>query len=285
MASRRAGCVGMSRDRRLTSRAAWRRLGFEQLEQRQLLAGSEQLLAPFAMVLMPDTQYYSQSQNAAFPAQTQWIADHLATENLAFVSHVGDVVQTASVASQWQWADTAMDTLDGDRVGNPDGLVPYSLATGNHDYSPSISGSVTSHTDTAGFRANFGDSRYAGRTWYGGGSADDLNHYQVFSAGGREFLHISLEFEPRDAAISWAQGVLDAHPDLPVILSTHSYLTTSGRSTEQRTTDGRSGEDVFQEFVRPNPQIFMVLCGHNSGEYHQVSTDDAGLEVIEILAD
>ena len=41
------------------------------------------------------------------------------------------------------------------------------------------------------------------------------------------------------------------------------------------------------KLVRCHPQIFLVLCGHRQQTvaYHQVSTNDAGGRVVEILAD
>ena len=46
----------------------------------------------------------------------------------------------------------------------------------------------------------------------------------------------------------------------------------------------------IREFIKLNQQIFMVLCGHSGGnlnagqQWHQTSTNDAGLPVHEVLA-
>ena len=127
---------------------------------------------------------------------------------------------------EWMRADTAMDILDGDLLANPDGLIPYSVVPGNHDYDV-----VNDNTSADRFIEFFGPSRYNGRSWYGGQSPDQTSFYQLFSAGGREFLHIGLEYSPRPAAIAWAQTVIDSNPELPVILATHDYLGTSGRGS------------------------------------------------------
>jgi len=51
---------------------------------------------PFSLVIIPDTQYYSSSQNGGTPAifrsQTDWIVDNMGPLSLAFVAHVGDIV-------------------------------------------------------------------------------------------------------------------------------------------------------------------------------------------------
>ncbi len=252
-----------------------RQLRAEWLEDRRLLAGDT-----YTIVQMPDTQTLTEFSPETFNAQTQWVADHVQSNNIVFLSHVGDVVENPSVASEWQAADAAMSILDGDPAANPDGLVPYGVATGNHDYD-----SINSHSAATEFTNYFGESRYQGKSWYGGASADGLNHFQLFSADGQQFLHLTLEWEPRDSAIDWAQGILDAYADVPTIVTTHSYLDkTGGHATQQVTSDGHSGLDVFQSLVSPNPQVFMVLGGHFAAERHQVSLNSAGSEVIEVLA-
>ncbi len=290
----RTSAAGRSRSRRCGSRnlypaASVRRLRIEQLEDRRLLSvGIPDINGPseldlvgaadsFTIVVLPDTQFYSQTYPAQFTAQTEWIADHIDENNLAFVSHVGDVVFNAGGSAgnnynqlEWTRADAAMDLLDGDVAANPDGLIPYSVLPGNHD----IGGN---HESTGRFIEFFGSSRYEGRSWYGGQSPNQTSQYQIFSAGGRDFLHIGLEWTPRESTFAWAQDVLDAYPDLPVILSTHYYLSSSGRSA--------TGNEIFGRLVRANPQVFMVLGGHAWSEYHQVSYNDAGMEVIEMLAD
>lgn len=231
------------------------------------------LASDFMLAVLPDTQYYSDSWPATFNSQTQWIADNVQTENIAFVSHVGDVVEHAGSLTEWQRADAAMDTLDG--------VVPYSVLPGNHDFT-----SLGTHGSSTNFVDNFGASRYAGKAWYGGSSASQLNHYQMFSAGGYEFLHLALEWEPRASTVSWAQGILDAHPSLPAIVSTHAYLKPTGaRFTGAESSDGLDGEQIFQSLITVNPQIFLVMGGHFPGEAHEVSFNDAGLPVLEMVVD
>ena len=81
---------------------------------------------PFTVVMLPDTQMYSWKDPSVFRAQTQWIVDNRVKENIVFVTHVGDIVDHGNRESEWVHADTAMDILDG--------LLPYSVAIGNHDY-------------------------------------------------------------------------------------------------------------------------------------------------------
>ncbi|MCP4375943.1 MAG: PEP-CTERM sorting domain-containing protein [bacterium] len=237
---------------------------------------------PFTIVLLPDTQDYTDSDSwiGHFQNQTQWIVDNRDTMNIAFVSHLGDIVQNldntteSDLAAEWARADGAMDTLD----TLPD--LPYGVVLGNHDTDPVYD----ANGSAANYVANFGSARYDGKTWYGGADADQRNHYQTFSAGGHQFLNLSLEYQACSTTnsdyadvIAWAQGVIDAHPDSPTIISTHDYLTTGGRSSQ--------GNDIFNALVSDNQQVFMVVNGHSPGENHRTVQNDSGDDVFEVLAD
>ncbi|MGL4422263.1 MAG: hypothetical protein ACRCZF_16455, partial [Gemmataceae bacterium] len=96
------------------------RLVFHPLEDRTVPA------APFTFAVIPDTQFYSEAYPQTFTAQTQWIVDNLATQNIQFVTHEGDIVQNAEQGAnqnllEWTRADTSMDILDGNLTTNPDG--------------------------------------------------------------------------------------------------------------------------------------------------------------------
>ena len=83
------------------------------------------------------------------------------------------------------------------------------------------------------------------------------------------------------------------HPGMPTNLNTHSYLNPSSRRRQASIQGnsggtpnlGNTGEQVFQKLVYLNPQIFLVMNGHFSGEYSQVSTNIAGQEVFELVSD
>ena len=245
----------------------------------------------WTVVALPDTQYGARDERY-IRAQTEWIVDNLTEERIAFVSHEGDVVQNADRPVEWAYMDDAMSVLDGE--------VPYAMLPGDQDWM--VEGDRSSSIER--YKSDFGPDRYRSRDWYGGSgptngdrNRDDLNSYQLFSAGGYEFLHLALEWEVPGTVtdpttpLGWAQRVLDQYPNRPTILTTHSYLKVreEARTTavEEVNGDGNSGEDIWQSLVSQNPQIFMVLCGHfwrDDGEYHQVSQNEACGSVYELLA-
>jgi hypothetical protein len=234
---------------------------------------------PFSIVMLPDTQFYSERLPEYFHDQTRWVADHGAEENVVFVTHVGDIVNNGDERpEEWEVANEAMSRLDG--------IVPWGVAIGNHDYDRGEPrGRATKFLEV------FGPARYEGQDAYQGASANGLNTYHAFKAGGSLYLIFHMEADIPDETIAWAESVMERHR-LPTIVSTHIYLDdrTSARTAEAYylRDRGNSGEEIWQKFIRKNPQIFMVLCGHwatAGGEWRQVSKNDAGGDVFEVLAD
>src|SRR5262249_1306151 len=79
----------------------------------------------FTIVLLPDTQFYSEKYPETYVAQTMWIRERVKPDNIKFVVCLGDIVQNAHVEDEWKRADQAAHILDG--------VVPYSAVPGNHD--------------------------------------------------------------------------------------------------------------------------------------------------------
>jgi hypothetical protein len=237
----------------------------------------------FTFAVIPDTQYYIRDPalSGLFTEQTEWIAAQIEQQgnprNIQFVSHVGDIVNNGSDLEEWLRANESMSVLDG--------VVKYSVLPGNHDYAQRS----VKESGTENYLATFGPWRFATETWYGGADPSGNNSYQRFSAGGYEFIHLALEYKPTEnlpardpSPIEWAQSVIDAFPNTPMILSTHDYVQDlpPGHS--------HSGVPLWEELVRRNDQIFLVLNGHSHGYkglYHSVSLNDAGRDVIEVLQD
>ncbi len=238
---------------------------------------------PFTIVMLPDTQRYSEKRPDLFLAQTDWIKRNREVENIVFVAHVGDLVQNRSKKpSEWKVADEAMAVLDG--------VVPYGVTIGNHDYDSDDG--VQKGLATMYLQHFSPDKRFKGRAGYGGASPNGLNSYHLLSAGGVDFVMLFLEVDAPDDALAWASGVLGQYPTRAAIVTIHTYMRHKGKEGGRETKreyreDGNAGEEIWQKFIRCHPQIFVVLCGHVGGlvEYRQTSQNDAGESVLEMLAD
>ena len=235
--------------------------------------------ADFSVVLLPDTQNYSESSPDTYLAQTEWIKERARADRIKFVIHLGDIVQNHNDAEEeWKLADRAHRVLDG--------AVPYSMVPGNHDM-----GMVEKrlNRDTSLYNKYFPPSRFDEHPWYGGhyGEANDSN-YCLFEAAGMKFLVLSLEMCPRDEILDWAGRVLDEHKNHRVIVATHCYMRPDGRDKKTARAyglDGATGEELWDKFIRKHDNIFMVTSGHVLGVGLQTNTNDAGLPVHETLVD
>ena len=238
----------------------------------------------FTVVILPDTQKYSESYPEIYTVQTQWVRDHAASENIVFVSHVGDIVENGAFGedeneAEWQAADAAMSLLDGH--------VPWGIVIGNHDFDnwwQPLEGSQK-------FLDYFGPDRFTDKPYWGGAAPDGLSSYQYFYGSGRRFLVLHLLIDVPPATLAWAQSVLDAHPNLPTMITTHIYMKANGRTLFSYMDFydpewvGNSGQEIFELLVSPNPQVFFVNCGHIAVERFQISQNEAGQDVFEALQD
>ncbi len=248
-----------------------------ELDAARNFAAAQEEAAPeasFSVVLLPDTQFYSEKFPDNYIAQTLWIRQQREKDNIKFAIHLGDIVQTPTKESEWENANRAMAILDG--------VVPYSMVPGNHDM-------TVKSRDSSLYNKYFSPARYQDHKWYGGhlGETND-NNYCYFEAAGMKFMVISLEFAPRDETLEWAAGVAKKHPEHRVIVATHCYMRTNARDTAcatQYKVEGNSGEQIWQKLIRKQPNIFLVVSGHILGVGLQESTNDAGGKVIEMLTD
>ncbi len=241
----------------------------------------------FTIVALPDTQNYSQDYPQIYDAQCNWVVNQRFVRNIKFVTHLGDIVNQAATLSQWTNARRSMNILDA--AG-----MPYGTCVGNHDILY-----PGDYSDPTGlnYRNHFGPQFYSGRTWYRGSSPSGLSNYQVIEADGRQLLFLHLLVETPASELAWAQTVLNANRDKPTMVSTHRYLYDwrilgQGRYGAFQYTfeppyrdDGIPAGDFFNNFLRVNRQVYMAICGHNDGQYRQVSTSAYGLPIHEILVD
>src|SRR5262245_3251314 len=161
----------------------------------------------FTVVLLPDTQFYSEKYPETYVAQTMWIRERAKAGNIKFVVCLGDIVQNAHVEKEWLNAYEASHILDG--------VVPYTSVPGNHDL---VTKNDVITRDSTLYNKFFGVQRYEKEPWYRGhmGEAND-NNYCTFQAAGRDFLILSVEFAPRDEVLVWAEEICRKHPQHNII--------------------------------------------------------------------
>ncbi|HET6279319.1 MAG TPA: metallophosphoesterase [Polyangia bacterium] len=243
----------------------------------------------FTVVVLPDTQYYAAVFHDIFPAQTQWIVGHRDEQQIAFVIHAGDIVDKDD-PDQWAVASPALRALDG--------VVPYVVTAGNHDY-------TNLATRMGMINTYFPPAAFAATSWFGGTYEEGHieNNFSIVAAGGRSWLLMSLEFGPRDEVVAWANQVLKSHADKEAIIVTHAYLYGNDRydflahpeqvwsphtylMVDQPDSTINDGEELFRKLIEPNSNVRFVLSGHviTPGAGRLTSTRADGTHVHQILA-
>ena len=220
----------------------------------------------FTLIGVPDTQYYTNNvnNNQYFYDQTNWIVANKDALNIAFVSQFGDCVQNGNTYdSEWQVANAAWSRVENPvTTGLVDGMA-YGLNVGNHDQTPIGGGSSAS---TLKFNQYFGVSRFQGRGYYGGHyGSDNDNHYELFTAGGMDFIVINLEYDttPEQDVLDWADALLKTYSNRRAILTSHYLIETDNSATPN--AFGVQGQIIYDN-LKDNPNLFLMLCGHNHGE-------------------
>ncbi|RLE21222.1 MAG: hypothetical protein DRJ50_09540 [Actinobacteria bacterium] len=223
----------------------------------------------FSIVLIPDTEFYSQSYPYIFDSQIEWIVENREVRNIAFVSHAGDIVHVPNNPIEWFNADQAMSLLE-DPVTTelPDG-IPYGLSVGNHDNFGSAGTLEDQYSGIASrlYNETFPVERFLGRNYYAGHfGVNNDNHYGLFRVSGMDFVIFHLEYdqtggELRDAVLDWADDLLKSHSDRRAILTTHYLLDPDGSFGDGSLFVGDQGQATY-DALKDNPNLFLMLCAH-----------------------
>jgi hypothetical protein len=215
----------------------------------------------FALAVLPDTQYLFDADSAdpePLRETFRYLVAERAESNIAFMTHLGDVTEHGTEDEIGRAADT-FRTLHG--------KVPYSVLAGNHD----IPSSTDDQRGDTAYLAAFGPERYASMPTFRGASPDGYNSYHVLRAAGREWLVLALDWRVSDKGLRWAQGVLDARPTLPAVLTTHDIAWSDDDGKAQLSGNGKR---LWDGLVRGNDQIFLALGGHYWPPGRTVLTND-----------
>ena len=209
----------------------------------------------FTLAVLPDTQNYvaAGGNRAMFDTQTEWIVNNAVGENIAYVTHLGDIVNTNANTSEWDIAGKLTNPIGAltrlDQAG-----IPYGLTLGNHDGAPDSTGNF--NTYFPGTRV--GDGHYG---------TDNDNHYGVFTAGNLTFIVIQLEYttSPDTNVLQWADGLLSADTTRRGILVFHDLIGSNGQLTTYAGT--------IYDYLKHNTNLFLMLGGHLTTEVALTLTD------------
>ncbi|MBB5788892.1 metallophosphoesterase [Jiangella mangrovi] len=262
----------------------------------------------FSIVHFTDTQYISEGAveqetaeeravwASAYQGIVDWVVDNADQRKIAYAAHTGDIIENNTrpaldepmrqqVIGEFEFSSEQQGVLDG--AGIPNGVI-----AGNHD---NQSGRETGPESL--YNEYYGPDRYAAADdqWesasYGGPwrEGDNQNHYDLFSAGGLDFVVVGLSYGVTKEEADWATSIFQRFPDRNGILLSHDYLVPSSNP------DGRlagfsapDGALLYRRVVEPNPNVFLVLAGHEHGVATNIKPQvggSIGRGVVELLAD
>lgn len=255
----------------------------------------------FSIIVIPDTQEYVKGldksvKNSVFKAHIDWILESLTWQKIAFVSHVGDMVDSNEMV-QWKEAHAQMSRLDG--------IVPYGISVGNHD--------MTGKGDSSLFQKFFPASKFTGLPWYGGyclgdptrpmASGNNANSFQLITQQGLDLLIMHLECNAPDYVLEWANEVMRYHSSRLAMITTHMdlgpefppnssldmFAAPKGRMRWKKNhgARGNSPQQMWEKCYRHHPNLRLVFCGdqRRTASFYQADVGDCGNVVHSILSD
>ncbi|MEV6287154.1 carbohydrate-binding protein [Kribbella sp. NPDC051770] len=253
---------------------------------------------------------------SAYRNEMQWIADNAAGRKIAYAAHTGDIIENdyydplaknpdgslqrpglnEEVDKELQVASGYQEILDKNGVVNQ-------VIAGNHDNQLGAETGPESR-----FSKMFSADRYTqvAKSWPTGteyhawdevtnpdGSItpgkDNQNNYVLFSAGGLDFVAVGVSYGVTPQEAKWADSIFKRFKDRNGILLSHDYLKPSanpdGRGAAFSAPDG---SPLYKQVVESNPNVFLVLAGHEHGVGTNLKTNIGATvthDVVELLAD
>lgn len=247
----------------------------------------------FTIAVAPDLQQeVLTAKDTRLTNRFQWLVDNRQSLNLKCVLQAGDFMNWDTPDHvQYERANAAVKVLD-------EAGLPFVFAIGNHDTqatggTPEKPGGSArpgnthdNQRDTTVYNRYFPLARFkALRGVYEPGKID--NAWHTFQGGGLDWLVINLELWPRRGAVEWAKTVVEKHPSHNVILLTHSFLRPGKNGVQIEQTNGGYGDNspqyVFDQLVKPYPNVRLVFCGHAGAHGHRVDRGDKGNAVYSFM--
>ncbi len=253
---------------------------------------------------------------AAYRDETQWIANNAAGRKIAYTAHTGDIIENdyydplaknPDGSLQRPGLDAQVDkelaaSSSYQKILDDNGVVNQVIA-GNHDDQLGAETGPDSR-----FSKTFSAGRYyqvakgwpAGTEYHAWDEAtnpdgtltpgkDNQNNYMLFSAGGLDFVAVGLSYGVTPQEAKWADSIFKRYKDRNGILLSHDYLKPStnpdGRGADFSAPDG---SPLYREVVESNPNVFLVLAGHEHGVGTNLKTNvgvTVAHDVVELLAD
>ncbi len=194
----------------------------------------------FSIIWITDTQYLTADHPTYFSSLCRWIVNHQDTYNVKMVVHTGDIVDSEGNVTQWANANDSMSLL-------LNAGIPYCWDAGNHDYNATC---WMGNQFTA-----FNPTVMAQKSYWVDDAFDGQNTAVHFNVGAQDFLIVNVAYQADDTVLSWANALLDSHPESKAIVAAHFYLN--------RTSGYEEWASNFRHSVlATHSSVFLTLSAH-----------------------
>lgn len=213
-----------------------------------------------------------------------WLSTNASAKKIQYVLGVGDITEYTenfdssfdgswTYDDEWAHAKAAITLLDN--------KIPYSLCRGG------------GHDTVKKFNEYFGTHDYFTGNVDGTYAAGDYTSaYYAFEVGSAKYLIVTLDWNPSDAILAWADGVIAANSDRRVILTTHAYLAADGTligssDSHSAVPSTNNGVDIYEKLVSKHDNIQLVISGHDSSSnlVYRQDARESGSTVTSLLVD
>src|SRR5688572_26346313 len=288
------------------------------------LAAPSRAAEPFTLVVIPDTQNYTDFKNVNDEyniGQMNWIADQYRNNtsnlNVKFVMHMGDLqnpgnpyrAQTtanggsiyepdlsrpipmndpdavAEKEAKWDRANAGINVLDTYNV-------PYSLVPGNHDYLDH-----NTKSEPWKYLKMFGPQRYVNEQagWspskrtYGGASPEHpVNDYAGMNTYHRfdagGYKFLNLALQ-YDPDVNDLRWAQEIINENPGLPTIITTHAYVNTVNQENSGNPYQHDAIFDKLVKNNPQVVMTFNGHLTGANYVQGTNIAGKAVHQLLFD
>jgi len=225
------------------------------------LLARESAVKPGRVLIISDPQYATSNDPSIFVDQITWVIAQCPDLVLLTGDLVDDNV-TGVYLPYWPAVQAGLARLTA--AG-----IKWAAVPGNHDYLPLLT------------RTTLINTYVPIPSWLTPMTAGHVeNTWGFVTLAGREWLVVCLEWTPSDAVVTWAAGVIDAHPDVSVMLVTHAWMNWNGTQLTTASViasnpvlattpaEGQSaGAELWANLASTRSSVRLVLCGHVEAEF------------------
>lgn len=215
-------------------------------------------VTPYSFLWISDTQENA-FRKGQYEAMGNWFSAQIDSGNAVFFFGTGDYVGNGRYESEWQEFDSMYRQIKD--------KIPSLLIAGNHD---------TTHVGEMEQKAGkTGYDHFLQHVYGTAGSPDETLYqkgrgaYRLFRAGNTDWIAVGMSYGYQKNEWEWMDGILKQYPDRKAILVLHDYVFSRGKRIS-------TGDRIFENVVKTNENVRLILCGHSHGMTTRTDYPDGG---------